>query len=235
MREDDTMLKKITFMVLFALAANCNAEERREEAIQYLKGKNYELGGFENVISNIVATNITVDRIALEKICDIGTVKSLFFRSSRLEKGAVRGLEGCDTLEYIRYEKGSTLPLEDIPDHDLIPKLAQLAFWGKTYGDDLMPYLAKLNKIPQLDISGSLTADGIRRYVEVTTVHSGIRFAISSNSDLDDSAFEHFLKLKGLKYIDFGTKTGVTEEGVARFGEDYMKKYGVGVTIVYGM
>jgi hypothetical protein len=267
-------LKYLIILIITVFAGGCNAQERREEAIKYLEERKYELGRDANIIRIIDASNLNVTNTDLARICDIGTVEAIFFHSSRLGKGAILGLAKCNKLQAITYEplsmyykentrakfnEETTLPLEDIPDHDQIPHLFNeketvsggLIFNGNTYGDDLLAALGKLRKVriiwvrgleldPRVQYDngigyGSLTDEGIRRFVEARTDGVELSLNFTFQPKITDKAFEYLLNLKGLKYIAFGPKTelkiNVTEKGAQKFREEYRRKYGYYPTV----
>lgn len=176
-------LKQLSILAFLVVVNACNADGHKEASIRYLEKRGYVLkpNGY-GVLSSIMVKNRNIEKKDLESICDIGTVKSIFFQSSHLEKGAVRGLEECDKLEYIRYEplqivdkdrkqlhygELSTVSLADIPDFDRIPHLIReketkwqeietggLTFKGNAYGDDLLAALGKLRRVRIISVNG---------------------------------------------------------------------------------
>jgi len=238
----------IPIFLFLTVVTACNAEGKREDAIQYLKERKYHLrragDGLDSVkvkgeIYSVTAKEIDVTEKDLRTLCELGTVEVLFFRNSQLAQGAIRGLEGCDKLEYISYEEGATLPLEEIPDHDRIQNLNRLAFSGKVYGDTLMPYLGQLKKVPEIviagdsvEVGGSITDEGVRRFVEAHTGSEKIRLDFTFQHKISDKAFEYLLNVKGLEYLEFGPRSEmkvemhVTREGASRFAKEYKEKYG---------
>jgi ribosomal protein L30E len=232
--------KYVRVLIFIAVAGSCNAEANKEEAVKYFKERKFELGGNGIVISNVVINNTNVTKVDLEHICDLSTVKVLFFRSTHLEKGAIRGLERCDKLESVFYEKGSDVLMEDLVLYDAIPNLDSLLFRGNQYGDELMPYLGRLKNLKSIYIQpggrpedqkngGSLTDEGIRLFAEARKSETPIWLVIQNQPKVTDKAFQYFLQIKGLVGIDFGTNQYVTEDGMHKFAKEYHEKYSVWV------
>lgn len=236
--------KVILNLIVVSLVVGCNKSRYNEDVIQYLSSNNIEAGGAKGIISNLTVKKQTVTISDIEMICQINTLETLYFNHSRINAGVIRHLQKCNNLKSIIYQYNSNLPLNEIEDHNLIPNLIDFHLWTSMQGDELMPYLAELH-LDEVDLSGGetetvtapgiLTNNGIRKYAEYRANDKPIRLTFVNQPLITDDAFQYFLQIKGLTFIDFGSKTSVTEDGVKRFVFDYRKKYGKTLAVVHHM
>ncbi len=227
---------------LFLVVAGCNAGKNYETSLYYLEKRGFDLRRDGNAVYSVHIDEKTISQNDLRHICNLGSVELLFFRNSRMEKEALKGLEKCDALKSILYEKTSFASWSDLIYHDSIKKGLNLDFFGAIYDDDFMEELGKLQNNYALRITGdqgphvpgdkgSVTNNGIRRYAESRTTSKPIALNLSE-IQVDANAFPYFLQIKGLWYLEVGTGTSITYKRMKQFQDDYNRKYGEEVKIM---
>ncbi|NIR13796.1 MAG: hypothetical protein GWN86_07535, partial [Desulfobacterales bacterium] len=144
-------MRKIACIFILFVGSGCYphgiSKDVRQQSIEILEEAGYELGKSGDRITVIQARGLKVTDENVYRMCNIQELKKIYFIHSVLVQGAVARLANCLHLATITYENASTLPLEEIPDHDGIPNLDNIIFLGPDYGDAIMPYLARLSNV----------------------------------------------------------------------------------------
>ncbi len=231
------LLSIFVSLLLAGCSPGSEKSELQLEVRHVLEQKGYHLGiGKGEHICCIVAKNLQVTAEDLSDICALGSVTIIQFRNSDLRRGAIRNFKKCDKLKRVEYSRGSTLPLEEVPDHDLIPALTQLDFKEKSFDDSLMPHLAKLRRVKEIVLARTrITNDGFKKFVELHEGSQPSRFQIIENPFLDDALLDILVAYEGLEYVDFGSRSKITRKGVNQFYVDYYKKHKVMLNLVHGL
>ncbi len=251
----------LLMLSILVLAFSCEAKESKDDLLQYFNERSIEYDKSVKDIHVIDLKKMRVSERDFSSICSLGTVSHIFIQSSHLEIGAISGLEGCSQLKRIAYEpleiydektdvlsygELSTIPFDDIEGHNRIhSKEFGLDFQG--HGDDIMPYLAKLNgnigiTVPgySSEKGGPLTDEGVRLFVEARgdrDIPTYLNFIYQYH--LTNKSFEYLINLKGLKSLEFGPLNGknsleITQEAVHEFAMEYKKRYGKAPMIITG-
>jgi hypothetical protein len=123
-------------------------------------------------------------------------------------------------------------------DHDNIEQPPILSFSGHIYGDDTMEYLGKLKKIHGITIGGgidvpdekrygSVTNEGVRRFVEAHTGDDPIGLTFVNQTKIDAKALEYLLNLKNMDMLQFRGVTPINWSDIKPFKEEFEKRHGI--------
>ena len=172
-----------------------------------------------------------------QAVCELKTVTVIEFYNTKLASGAIKALADCSILRTVRFSgKTPTGGSELLSLKDLKP-LKIIGFLGSSYGDSIMGYVGQLAQLEEVYVqaderNGSLTDSGIAAFASARNSEAPLQLFLQGHPRITDSAFDHFGKIKGLTYIDFGEVAGVTREGIDAFAAR-MKASGQTVRIAY--
>lgn len=218
----------------------CAPDDRKEKtAAEELTRKGIRLNEDKGNIYALHAFDVAWSHRDTELACEIESLELFHLEDTRIESGALAGLQVCANIETVRFSGQTRVSAGDISDLKNLPRLRIVSFFGDSYGDEIMKSLGMIPKLEELYIQaddegrgGSLTEQGIAVFAEARSSGAPIQMILQNQRGITDMSFKHFAQIEGLTYIDFGSFSGVTRAGVDNFART-MKENGQTVRIAH--